>query len=346
MNIGWIADRNRILEGVSIGVVLIGLMGACSESTGTDTTGDGDTASSPDGNTETDTEIGTGSGTAIDDVDCNNLPTLPFVAKLVAEIPSSEDFVFDKDGYLVQFTWEGVVEETAYDGDSVILTKIDNLGAQGTRFLSNGDLIVTDAAKNQLVRIHPNGSYEPVAMGLSDPNGIAVHLNGTVYVTSATGRIYRFDPVANTYDVVIEKLNCSFDGITFSPDYKTLYFNEERGTIHKAAVNPDGTLQPDEILAVLEQRTDFLDGMTADSCGNVYSVDMGGVIWRITPTGEIALAVEIADESGDPMHAITPAVNFGSGYGGWKATHLFIMSFDGGLFEAAMGVPGKPEPHL
>ena len=185
-------------------------------------------------------------------------------------------------------------------------------------------------------------------MGVDSPNGIAVHLNGSLYVTSSGGKIYRVDPVANTYDIVIEYSDYPLNGITFSPDYQTLYFNEESGFIHKAAVNPDGTLQPDEILTYLEQGTvtTLLNGMAADSCGNVYTADMAGVIWRITPSGETELAVEITDEQKDSLNTTITAVNFGSGYGGWKRNHLYTISYTGNIHEVDIGVTGKPEPHL
>ena len=138
----------------------------------------------------------------------------------------------------------------------------------------------------------------------------------------------------------------SFDGITFSPDYKTLYFDEEMGNLHRAPVNEDGMLgEPTLIDNLFEavgtvEGLGLLDGMTADACGNVYVVDMEGRVIRATPSNEIEVAVDLTSE----YFPFIPAVNFGSGVGGWKRDHLYIISFDVGIYEVEIGAIGKPEP--
>ena len=86
--------------------------------------------------------------------------------------------------------------------------------------------------------------------------------------------------------------------------------------------------------------------MTADICGNIYVVDMSGVIIRVTPSGEPEVAVTVGSGDVWEMGEMIPAVNFGSGYGGWKSDHLYVISFSQGIYEVDMGVAGKPEPHL
>ncbi len=313
--------------------------------------GDGDTDADADGDTDADTDADT------DTSGCGDLPALPRSDTFIEHFSPSEDFVFDKEGNILQVTSDGstVVRKTTYEGSTEIITPISNNWPQGTRLLPNGELIVTQAESHQLIRIYPNGSYETFASGVASPNGIAVDMQGILYVTSADGKVYRVDPAADTYDVVVDAPDHSFDGITFSPDYDTLYFNEELGDVHQAPVNPDGTLGPDTVLVnvfdVLDDTGDFLamsllDGMTADICGNIYVVIMSGIIARITPSGEAEVAVLVGDSDDGTSMDFIPAVNFGSGYGGWKKDHLYVMSFSQGIYEVDMGVEGKPEPHL
>ena len=261
----------------------------------------------------------------------------------------SEDFVFNKEGHIIQAAIDDntLVKKTTYDGTSEILAQLNNDWPQGTRLLPNGELIITNGGDNQLTRIYPNGSVEPFAIGISSPNGIAVNMEGIIYATSARGVIYRVDPVANTFTEVFTASDTSFDGISFSPDYQTLYFDEEMGNVHKIAVNPDGTLGQESILVDLQAFPGLwpfglLDGMTVDECGNLYVVDMNGYIIRVTPDGDPQVAADMT-EGGIKM---VPAANFGSGYGGWQADHLYVISFEGNIFDIDMGVRGKPEPHL
>jgi hypothetical protein len=313
------------------------------------------TDSDSDTGTETDSDTGVDTG----DLVCDNLPALPRPATHIEGIYASEDFVFDKDGNILQVVIDNaaVVRKNTYDGTSQILAAMDVLWPQGTRLLPNGELIVTNADRNELIRIYPNGSVEPFANGIAGPNGIAVNMEGILYVTSREGRVYRVDPVANTYRTVIDISAASFDGITFSPDYRTLYFDEEMGIVHKAAVNEDGTLgESEELVNIFEamhllDEEDFtkymLDGMTVDRCGNLYVVEMSGRIYRVSPNGEVETAVDLYEAEGIiEGEVFIPAVNFGSGYGGWKADHLYIASFVEVIYEVNMGVTGKDEPHL
>jgi sugar lactone lactonase YvrE len=250
------------------------------------------------------------------------------------------------------------LKKTAYDGTVRIVTQLQNDAPQGTRLLPNGEIVVTNAWENALTRVYPNGSAEPFAIGIDGPNGLAVNENGDIYASSGAGRIYRIDPEENFFEVVLEMNGRNFDGITFSPDYEVLYFNEERGNIHSAPVNDDGSLGPATLLvdvraqidlSVVPMGMDILDGMTADICGNIYVTIMGGLVVRVTPTGEASVAVNLYEnvpEGAQNVAPLIPALNFGSGFGGWKRTHLYVISFLHGIYEVDVGVMGKPEPHL
>jgi hypothetical protein len=82
-----------------------------------------------------------------------------------------------------------------------------------------------------------------------------------------------------------------------------------------------------------------------DKCGNLYAVASYGEIYRITPTGEWAVVVDLRHATNNAMNLAS--VNFGSGIGGWRSDALYVSPYSGkGLFEIVVGVDGKFEPHL
>jgi sugar lactone lactonase YvrE len=223
----------------------------------------------------------------------------------------------------------------------------NNSTIRGMRFLLDGDLVAADPVANSLLRVRLEGSVETIIDGLPDPNGIAVGMDGFVYVSCIGGEIRRIDPATGASTVLLSDDDRHFDGITFSPDYKTLYFNDETaGTVYQMPVFEDGTAGEVSLLADLSGMTSRpLDGMAADECGNVYTVEMIGKVWRITPEGEVVEVVDLSSENRRPVEFFILALNFGSGYNGWKQDALYVISILQGVFEVHVGVRGKPEPH-
>jgi sugar lactone lactonase YvrE len=227
--------------------------------------------------------------------------------------------------------------------------------SRGVRLLADGSIVAVDTAKSEVVRIPTSGpdayTKQVLASGLTNPNGIAVGMDGRVYVSGLA--IVRVDPESKTHDVLhtYDGVFGGYDGITFSPDYQTLYFDEEYNDtgarIYRMTFDGDGEVDEVTPIATLPSQVK-LDGMTADACGNLYVVEMSGIIWRVTPAGDVAVAADLTGAQ-IPGGAYLPAVNFGSGVGGWSRTRLYAMNWTGmtdGVFEVDIGVPGKAEPHL
>lgn len=312
--------------------------------------GDGD----GDGDTATDGDSDSGDGDGDGDVfDCSALPALPVDYTTLSHVPASEDFTFDDAGFLWGVTLgDYALMKTPYSGSAqLVVPNISSGGfggfVRGTRFLPDGDLVIADPATGELYRVDSQGSKTTIIGGLPDPNGIAVDQDGMVYLTHGGGEVRRIDPNTGNYETVHQS-NSSFDGITFSEDYTTLYFNEENGDIHAMSISDDGTPgTPNDFAQIDVGFGGILDGMTADLCGNIYVIEMSGVLYRITPEGQVDVAVDLGGGSGGGVPGVfIPAVNFGSGVGGWKRDHVYIMNFEGGVFEANVGIPGKDEPHL
>jgi hypothetical protein len=279
---------------------------------------------------------GSGGGTS----GCVLTAQIPVTTRPINHVPGSEDFTFDKAGNLVGVELQNnALRSTPFTGASQVLVPgaVTGLG-RGIRYLLDGDLAVVDKA-GTLLRIASNGSKSTILGGMSQPNGIAVGLDGFVYLTMSTGQVRRINANGGAYTVLVNEAARSFDGITFSPDHKTLYVNEESGKVSKMSIDAAGAAGPLQQIADLSGES-ILDGMTIDECGNLYVVQMSGVVWRVTPAGEKTKVVVL------PAGAFICAVNFGSGIGGWKNTALYIMNFSMGVHEVELGFRGKKEVHL
>lgn len=272
------------------------------------------------------------------DVDCDQLLPLPLTATSYNWVPSHEDFTFSWDGQMWG-AFGGNLHATPFGGpNSVVVPGTGD--ARGTRFLADGTLVMANIEDQSLIRVDPaTGSVTTIVGSLTNPNGIAIGLDGKVYVAT-TGQILRIDPDTGDSEVVADMGNRSFDGLTFTVDYTRLYFNEEFGRVNWVDFDADGNPgQPVSGPNIPIGAFSILDGMTADACGNIYVVEMQGKLWRIDPNGTIELAIDL------PGGAFAPAVNFGPPAGGWNPNAIYVNDFLGKIYEAEVGVPSKWEPH-
>lgn len=270
-----------------------------------------------------------------------NLPAQLPITPNELKAPASEDFTFDREGNLVGI-YAGGLWHTKAGGEQTL--KVPGLvqgSARGMRFLKHGDLIVVDSTANTLLRVTPDGGANPVLAGLPTPNGVAIGRDGLVYVTHSENEVRRINPDTGAFDVIVD-FDTSFDGIVWGLDYETLYVSEELGRIFRVELDAAGKAsEPVELVNITEQpgSMGILDGMTIDECGNLYAVQMQGIVWQITQQGKAQIIVE---KPGGFMCAL----NFGSGIGGWKADALYVMDFGGNVSEIPLGFRGRPEPHL
>lgn len=272
------------------------------------------------------------------EVDCSAALPLPLTSTTYTWVPAHEDFTFSADG-----TWIGSngghLKSTPWGGPADVL--VPGVGdARGTRFLPDGTVVLAHIDNGTLVRADPTtGSWWVVRAGLTFPNGIAIGVDGMVYLATS-GEILRIDPDDGATEVVAAISNRSFDGLSFSPDYTRLYFNEEIGRVHYVDFDADGNPgTPVEAVNLPIGFASLLDGMTVDACGNLYATEMAGKVWRVTPTGQVDVAIDLPP-------GFIPALNFGPGAGGFERDHLYVQDFIGRMFDVPVGIPGKWEPHL
>jgi sugar lactone lactonase YvrE len=272
--------------------------------------------------------------------------------KTIAQVPAADhDFTFDRTGNLI-----GVQSRTnnlwsaPYGGSPTMLASaVVQRFARGIRFLPNGDLVIADEAAGAVVKIPPQGGPSTLAKGITTAWGIAVDRDERIYVTdrAATGGNYvrRVDGASGDTKVLATVPNGPLLGITFSPDYRTLYFTRQVGAVVKMSISPDGKAGPIEALAEIPPAGlggARLDAITTDECGNLYVVQNAGIIWRITPAGDKAKILEL------PQLGLITGVRFGSGRGGWKETALYFMRENPrgfGVMEVDIGVRGMKDPY-
>ncbi|MEQ1502392.1 MAG: SMP-30/gluconolactonase/LRE family protein [Myxococcota bacterium] len=274
------------------------------------------------------------------DVDCSALAPIPVAQVKYGWAPSSEDFTFSDDGYMYSVS-AGGLRRTPFGGPSELLVPLSQ-AVRGTRFLPDGRIALATFDSGSIALVDPvTGAQSILAAGLDNPNGIAIGLDGWVYVATS-GRILRADPDTGDVQVVADLPGNSFDGLTFSPDYTRLYFDEELGQIHYVDFDANGNPGVPQLGAAIPTSAfGILDGMAMDACGNLYVIEMSGVIWRVRTDGTVE---DIAHLNG---LAFVPAMNFGyPSTGGWQNDALYVLDFIGAVYELQVGVPGKWEPHL
>jgi hypothetical protein len=204
--------------------------------------------------------------------DCTSLPATPIVVgDRLNWVPTAEDYTFSPDGFQWGVTG-GILKKTPYGGPPQLV--VPGLGdVRGTRFLPDGRLAMSHPEDGSVWIVDPaTGSSAPIAGGLDTPNGLAIDFEGRISVATQE-RIVRIDPATGDTEVLVEWARKSFDGITYSPDFTRLYFNEELGRVHWIDFAPDGTWsEPDEGVQLVQNPLlgfSILDGMAVDVCGNL-----------------------------------------------------------------------------
>jgi sugar lactone lactonase YvrE len=289
--------------------------------------GDGGTT-----DTDTDSDI---------DFDCANVPTPPFSFSTITNVVSGEDFSFDDAGNLIGMSAGSLFKSTKTGGSTLW---VSNAGcASGLRALPSGDVMCNGA--DTLIRIGKDtGTVTVVATALEYPNGIEIDLDGFAYVSEqSAGAVTKIDPYSGETWTIASGLNAP-NGLTFSPDYKTLYVGSFcGGVIYKIEFDAAGQPGPATTFINAADGADVgmtgcFDGMGVDTCGNVYVCDYGIIrVYRISPDGlTIVIAADLSSAS-----AWIPNMQWGSGLGGWDDMNLYVIDITSAAYEIPVGVPSK-----
>ena len=250
---------------------------------------------------------------------------------VVRPLPPTGDLTFDSDGFLVLAIGRDIVRLTRGGTSATLVNNalLPNRTIFGLRVVPDGSVFFTDSSTDNLIRYDPRGDRRTFSMNA--PVQFVRGPTGRFYVTGINGELFALD-VESGQSRVLARLGGSLRGLTFSPDYKTLYVAErESRTLRSFPVENDGGLDEPRIFA--RNLGQGIDGLTTDICGNVYVADQSGdPLLRVTPAGRV--------ESLDIETSLS-ALAFGSGRQGWDERSLYAVSEErGGLYEIRIGVRG------
>ncbi len=195
-------------------------------------TGDGDpwAESGDSGDAEDTGDTADSEDSGFDTALCVDVAPLPVESSYIKGIQNSEDFAFDLDGTLVNVNQRGALVRQTKAGDSEII--VPNVGiSAGIRMLPNGDVAFNNVETNTIDRVTMAGETSLIVAGLNYPNGLALGMDGWLYVAeNGAGRVRRVNPDSGEYDILAEGLYQP-NGLAFSPDFTTLYVGSFGGGV-------------------------------------------------------------------------------------------------------------------
>ncbi|MEO7991477.1 MAG: SMP-30/gluconolactonase/LRE family protein [Chryseolinea sp.] len=213
---------------------------------------------------------------------------------------------FDSAGnlYVVNFQKDGTIGFVKPDGAvSLFLTLPEGSIANSIVFDSKGTMYLADFAKHNVLKVNMKDKKVRVYVHkkeFNQPNDFCINKNDQLFVSDpnwkeSTGKLWRIDKGGKAV-LLTEKMGTT-NGITLSPDEKTLYVNESvQRKIWKFTVDEKGNISDKTLFA---EFPDFgFDGMKCDREGNLYAARYGkGVIVILDPSGKIIREVQLKGKS-------------------------------------------------
>lgn len=213
---------------------------------------------------------------------------------------------FDSAGnlYVVNFQKDGTIGLVKPDGTvSLFLTLPEGSIANSITFDSKGAMYLADFAKHNVLKVNMKDKKVSVYVHkkeFNQPNDFCINKNDQLFVSDpnwkeSTGKLWRIDKGGKAV-LLMDKMGTT-NGITLSPDEKTLYVNESvQRKIWKFTIDEKGNISDKKIFA---EFPDFgLDGMKCDREGNLYATRYGkGVIVILDPSGNIIREVQLKGKS-------------------------------------------------
>jgi gluconolactonase len=222
---------------------------------------------------------------------------------------------------------------------------------------SNG--LAVDGSGNLIAAVHKDGSISQIALTggaatplvsmymskrFTSPNDLAIRSDGTIYFSDPSyqnsanpqgaERLYRVTPPPTRTVSVVEGAPSPPNGVTLSPDEKTLYVAANNSGLKKFTVMSDGSLSA---------ASDFVagsggDGMTVDCAGDLFVTGNGAATVRVySPAGMLLTTIALASGAGN-----TTNVAFGGT--DHKTLYITAQGTEGqrGVYSIALAVPGFP----
>lgn len=281
--------------------------------------------------------------------DCaNGVPTGVPAVRQVPRVDTTEGIAFDLGGYLIaeSVTSDGSLAAWTRDGDGHLFSP--GVGsARGLNLANDGDVLIASgsspevwgAAKDTGQTYRVAALPAPgVASGARAPTELDVASDGTLAVGTLFGEAFVVTP-----DGAVQALGtvgANGMGAAFSVDQSRIVFGQwDVGQARLWVSERDGdTWTPVAPWAAVPS-TGTLSGIAVDACDNLYVVDEGCDVFRVTPDGDAALLVALGRSL--PRNTECRTLVFGRGLGGWGAYQLYASTY-GEVAEIDVGLPGRP----
>lgn len=174
---------------------------------------------------------------------CDEQPAPPFEWEAGVFVPPSEDFAFGPDGKVYNIDPFGnLIASDFFETREVVVPSAGY--SAGIAFIDAEHLAYNDVSAGAVKQLGLDGSQVTLLGGLSYPNGLSVGLDGWVYVAENSGnRVQRVDPITLESEVISDLVQYP-NGVSFSPDYETVYVGSfGGGFIYGISRDDDGVWQ-------------------------------------------------------------------------------------------------------
>jgi gluconolactonase len=178
------------------------------------------------------------------------------------------------------------------NGGNLAFERENTNRGNGIALMRDGTMLWAEGDGPRISKKNPNGGYMNIMPGfrLFQPNDLIVDAKGGIYFTDPGPRpvvpglkvyVYYLPPGAKqpiTIDDSVPRPN----GITISPDSRTLYVDNTIGTtVYRYDIQPDGTVKNKRPFAELHDikagEEGFGDGMAIDRDGRLYVTTLTGI---------------------------------------------------------------------
>ncbi len=303
--------------------------------TGVDTSGGGTSTGAP----ETGSETGSSGepGTTGDALDCEAVVDGQVAPqKVFVGYEGSEDLAFDGQGGLALKKDGNVVVVRADMSETVLAMAVPP--AYGTRYLSDGRLLVALPQAGKLIAVDPRGQVSDFLTMVQGPNGIFPDLAGDVWISEFGGsRVLRVGADPQPKVIVMGQDASSANGVVFDPQRSLLFYtNYQSGQIRRVAIDGQGEPAAPELVTEIAGASP--DGLTLDACGYLYVVDQGNdTLYRVLLD---AVGEATADASVLAVFASNVAnAQFGVGEGFDDHT-IYLAGNPGDVYAVTVEFPG------
>lgn len=213
---------------------------------------------------------------------------------------------FYRDGilYVVNFEKDGTIGMVDESGNASLFVNLpEGSTANAIQFNSKGEMLLADFTGHNVLKVNMETKEVSVLAHdtlFNQPNDISINKRDQIFASdpnwkAGTGQIWRIEPSGETV-LLVDSMGTT-NGITLSPDEKSLYVNESvQRKIWKFDVDDAGNISNKTLFA---EFPDFgFDGMKCDAEGNLYVTRYGkGTIAILAPDGSTTREVQMKGKS-------------------------------------------------